>query len=106
MREGNGVGSWRTRLTSSIRPRTDLRHKRSCPEGPVFQTNFAFRDRVLRGRLVWPTILGSGEPAPALHLMTHHLNDIGWKVDRVGSDRWRKRDRRERRFGRRRFDQD
>jgi hypothetical protein len=48
---------------------------------------------------------GSDAPAPALSVMTSQPDDIGRKFGRAGNDlRWRC-DRRDRRFGRRRFNQ-
>ena len=48
-------------------------------------------------------ILGRGAPTPALNLMTSQLNDIERKVDRTGNVRRWKRDRRECRIGKWRF---
>ena len=57
-----------------------------------------------RGELTAP-ISGRSGP-PSLKFMIYQSNDIGWKVGRFGNDGSWKRDRREHRFGQRRFDRD
>lgn len=50
--------------------------------------------------------VSGGAPASELNVMAGQLNYVGRKIGRVGNDERGKRDRRERRFGQRRFNRD